>query len=187
MSALDSYAAGAVLSAPDAAAVRDLINDIIAGRLRNGGEFGQEVVLRSCHDLEESPGAPAHSPGHRHFDLAVHVSHPQPMVAVVRLSAFEPGSDYIRVPVDTLLGTVSATESNLGAVRDIADSVCDTTSHSERRDLRRTLREIERAENERADEFRAMAAQPSNWPSISGRAFIHGRVVALYAASGEVA
>jgi hypothetical protein len=183
---LEHYRAGDTLTQPDTAAVRDLINDIIAGRLKNGGEFGQEVVLRSCHDLDEARGAPPHSPGHRHFDLAVHLSHPEAAVALLRLSAFEPGSDHIRVPVDVLLGTVSATESSLGAVHDVADSVCDTSSHSERRDLRRTLREIERAENERADAFRAMAAQPSNWPAISGRAFVHGRVIALYAANKEV-
>lgn len=187
MSADSHYRQGDALTPPDAAAVRDLVNDIISGRLKNGGEFGQEVALRSCHDLDEVRGAPPHAPGHRHFDIAVHLAHPSEGVAVVRLSAFEPGSDYIRVPVDMLLGTVAATESNLGAVRDIADSVCDTASHSERRDIRRSLREIESAENERADAFRAMSAQPTNWPLISGRAFICARVVALYGAKKEVA
>lgn len=187
MSAVGHYKAGDALTQPDTAAVRDLINDIIAGRLKNGGEFGQEVVLRSCHDLGEARGAPQHSPGHRHFDVAVYLAHPFEGVAVIRLSAFEPGSDYIRVPVDMLLGAVSATESNLGMVRDIADSITELSSHADRRDYRRSLREIERVENERADEFRAMAAQPSNWPAISGRAFVNARVVAVYGGKKEVA
>ncbi|QDE38446.1 hypothetical protein FIV34_04135 [Luteibacter pinisoli] len=177
MRAGSSYQLGDALSPPDAAATRDLVNQVIRGRLRNGLEHGQVVTLRSRHDLGEAADAPGHSPGHRHFEVALRVSHPEPMVASVILGAYEPGSDYVRVPVGQLLGAVSALETNLGVIADIAKSICADASHAERREYRRSLREIERTENARADALRALAADPLTWPEISPQAFIYGRVL----------
>ena len=175
-----AYASGDKLAAEDAATIRDLINDVIAGRLPNNRQ--QSVALRSCHDAGILGNGPAHTPGVRHFEFALLVDD---AVIVTILTVTEPGSDYIRVPTDLLLGASNRIDDTLGDVDGVKwDLKASPITSANLQEHRETLAGAVNAGTSWADRLRQVADDPVSWPPIGESATVDAEVLEIFRVKG---
>jgi hypothetical protein len=164
----------AELSAKQTEDARQLINDVI----QRGQLPGIHIECLSCYDLNvRTKDVPKHEPGHRNFYITLKPTAKNPWTSFILLSAFEPGSDYIKVPLGSLLGRVSEIESQLGQVDEIVGDLATAAGRIQ------TLRErgkttsdvlhvVERSSNKQLDALRELAADPRTWSPISETAIL---------------
>ena len=152
-----------------------VFNEYVA---RGGAYPGVHVRLLSCHDWDAPKDAPRHSSGHRAFQITLAASPRNPDGLSVFLTAYEPGSDHVRLPFDIALGATRKVEEQLGTVSDYADDHrrgrWTTREHREAYDA---LTGAEKASNGALDALRAAVSDPANWPPIGTAATVFATAI----------
>jgi len=157
------------LSAEQTEEARRLVNDVI----EHGQLPGIHVECLSCYDLDVvTKDVPAHERGHRWFYITIKPTAKNPWTSFILLSAFEIGSDYIKVPLGSLLGRVSEIENHLGHVDEIAGDLATAagriqTMRERGKTTSDVLHSVERSSNKQLNALRELAADPRTWSPIS--------------------